>query len=52
MSHLDNLTESQVRHVDYKRLDPAITWVDLTSESEARHVDEYRHAKEHQAESF
>ncbi len=49
--HTDVETESQVRHVDYVNEDPTLTWVGLTSESESRHVDEYRLAKKHEEEA-
>lgn len=39
------LSESQVRHADIVKNDPTVEFSDLESESEARHVDEYRHAE-------
>ncbi len=51
MAHTDPLTQSQVRHSDVVKLDPTLTFADLSFEGEARHVDEYRHAKDHEEES-
>lgn len=51
MAHEEALTQSQVRHSDYVKLNPNLTFADLDSESEARHVDEYHHAKAHEEEA-
>ncbi len=47
----DPLTESQVRHADVVKNDPTTTFSDLATESEARHVDEFAHARAADLES-
>jgi hypothetical protein len=51
MSHATELTESLVRHADEVRSGQLTDFEDMTTEAQARHVDEYRHAIAHADES-